>query len=126
MGGKIQRNNQTGVVVFDMNAVDAKKLTQFTNGIVNEESNFRILKELDLDRGRIFGSLEKRGSGKGIRRGYRNESDNGWGYRDKRGRNDRPRRDYNRRYRQSDNHSSRSTYRNKYDTKSRHYGDDSW
>jgi len=128
--GKIQRNHQTGVVLFDMNVVDAKKLIQFSRDKDSGGSNFRILKELELERENIFGSTDNHSNrkgerGRGTRRRYRSEKHEVWGYNKSSGRNDRFSGDYNRRDHYYKN-LSRSTYHNKSDTKGRRYNKDGW
>jgi hypothetical protein len=125
--GKIQRNHKAGVVVFDMSEEDAIKLIQFNNEIHDRVANFRILKELEIERGRIFGILDKPSNSKGFRKGYKNEWDNGRGYNKKRGKNDGYRRDNNRRDRYYENSVYRSRYRDSRDVpKGKRYSDNGW
>lgn len=53
--GKIQANAVTGVAVFDMGVDDAKNLLKFSKDIEAGGAEFRILKELELERGANFG-----------------------------------------------------------------------
>lgn len=89
--GKIQCNHDRGVAVFDMHIDDAKKLIEFAQGVNAGGAEFRILVELELERGRNFGA--GRGGGRGGRGGYggrggrggrgnnRRYGNNGGGYR---------------------------------------------
>merc|ERR1712038_342615 len=64
--GKIQANPSTGIAVFDMGVEDAKKLIEFSKDLNAGGAEFRILRELELERGRNFGrDMRGRGGGRG-------------------------------------------------------------
>lgn len=68
--GKIKANQQSGVAVFDMGVDDAKNLIEFSKDIDAGGAAFKILKELELERGSNFGRMAGgRGGGRG-RGGY--------------------------------------------------------
>lgn len=68
--GKIQAAPQTGIAVFDLGVEDAKKLIAFAKDVDAGGAEFKILKELELERGRNFGRMSGgRGGGRG-RGGY--------------------------------------------------------
>lgn len=66
--GKIQINPQSGTASFDMDADDARKLIEFSEGVDAGGAVFTILTELTVDRGRDFGMANDRG-GRGGGRG---------------------------------------------------------
>lgn len=112
--GKIQANHETGVAVFDMSVNDAEKLIEFSHVIHAKGVHFRVLKELEIERGKNFGMLDHRGSrrsgGRSSQRGYQNDRGN------KGGRNNQKRQwddGYHRDYNRSNRYhaKSRSTYR---------------
>ncbi len=67
--GKIKSTPQTGVSVFDMGVLDAKNLIEFAKDIDAGGAQFRILRELELERDQNFGRMPGRG-GRGGRGGY--------------------------------------------------------
>ena len=64
--GKIQINHDTGAALFDMGVDDAKKMIDFAKDIDAGGNAFRVLKEMELERGANFG----RDFGRGGRGGY--------------------------------------------------------
>ena len=69
--GKIKANAQSGVAVFDVGVEDAKNLVEFSKGVDAGGARFRILKELELERDRNFGRMDRAGRGGGRGRGGR-------------------------------------------------------
>jgi len=67
--GKIKSTPATGVSVFDMGVLDAKNLIEFSKDIDAGGAQFRILRELELERDQNFGRMPGRG-GRGGRGGY--------------------------------------------------------
>ncbi|GFH51977.1 hypothetical protein CTEN210_08453 [Chaetoceros tenuissimus] len=67
--GKINATPQTGVAVFDLGVEDAKKLIEFAKDIDAGGAEFKILKELELERDRNFGRMNGGRGGRG-RGGY--------------------------------------------------------
>jgi len=61
--GKIQAFAETGVAAFDMGVEDAKKLVEYGKDANAGGAVFRILRELEIERGRNFG--QGRGGGRG-------------------------------------------------------------
>lgn len=62
--GKIQSNSETGSAIFDMGVEDAKKLIDFSKDIEAGGASFKVLKEMEIERGRNFGrSFDRRGGG---------------------------------------------------------------
>jgi ATP-dependent RNA helicase DDX21 len=62
--GKINANAKTGVAVFDIGVLDAKKLIEFASGVDAGGAEFKILKELELERDQNFGRMQG-GGGRG-------------------------------------------------------------
>lgn len=69
--GKIQTNPESGAAMFDMGIADAKKLIEFSKDIDAGGSEFKILREMELERGRDFGRGYGGRGGRGGRGGYR-------------------------------------------------------
>lgn len=67
--GKIKAAPQTGVAVFDLGVEDAKKLIEFAKDVDAGGAEFKILKELELERDRNFGRMSGGRGGRG-RGGY--------------------------------------------------------
>mmetsp|Transcript_59682 Transcript_59682/g.121692 ORF Transcript_59682/g.121692 Transcript_59682/m.121692 type:complete len:849 (-) Transcript_59682:1378-3924(-) len=67
--GKIQPNHETGISIFDMGVEDAKKLVEFSKTVEAGGADFKILDELEIERGRNFGRQGGRGGGRGGRGG---------------------------------------------------------
>lgn len=67
--GKIKATPQTGIAVFDLGVEDAKKLIEFAKDIDAGGAEFKILKELELERDRNFGRMNGGRGGRG-RGGY--------------------------------------------------------
>lgn len=67
--GKIKATPQTGIAVFDLGVEDAKKLIEFAKGIDAGGAEFKILKELELERDQNFGRMNGGRGGRG-RGGY--------------------------------------------------------
>jgi ATP-dependent RNA helicase DDX21 len=63
--GKIKANPQAGVAVFDLGVDDAKKLVEFAKDVDAGGAEFKILKELELERDNNFGRMEYGGRGGG-------------------------------------------------------------
>jgi superfamily II DNA/RNA helicase len=65
--GKIQANRDTGAAIFDMSVEDAKKLVEFSKDVDAGGNEFKLLKELEVERdqnfGRSFGGRGGRGDG---------------------------------------------------------------
>jgi ATP-dependent RNA helicase DDX21 len=76
--GKIQANPETGIAFFDMGVEDAKRLVEFSKDVDAGGAAFKILAEMEIERGRDFG----RGGGGGnaggnrARRGNYGRNDN--------------------------------------------------
>lgn len=85
--GKIQSNPETGTAVFDMGVEDAKKLVDFSKDIEAGGAAFKLLKEMEIERGRNFGKSFDRnrrggggrynGDGRGGGGGYRGRNNYG-------------------------------------------------
>lgn len=70
--GKIKLNPEQGTAVFDMAFEDAKNLIEFSKGVDAGGANFRLIQELEIERGRHFGKPLRTGGrsgGNGSRRG---------------------------------------------------------
>lgn len=81
--GKIIANPDNGSAVFDMDVDDAKKLIEYSKTIDAGGNQFRILHELEINRGHDFGrSFDRRGGGG---RGGRFDNRGGGGRFDNRG-----------------------------------------
>ncbi len=61
----VSTNQQIILFVFFSKADDAKNLIEFAKGVNAGGAEFRILQELELERGRDFGQMERRGRGGG-------------------------------------------------------------
>lgn len=61
--GKIQAFPENGVAAFDMGVEDAKKLVEFSKEINTGGAVFKVLRELEIERGSSFG--QGRGGGRG-------------------------------------------------------------
>jgi len=90
--GKINANPETGVAVFDLPVEDAEKLVKFSKDIDAGGNTFKIIHEMEIERGRDFGrSWGSGGGGRGGRGGGRGGSfersgrGGGRGYSDRRG-----------------------------------------
>lgn len=62
--GKIQTNPETGSAFFDMSIGEAKKLVNFSQDVDAGGSEFSLVHEMEIERGRFFGN-ERRGGGRG-------------------------------------------------------------
>ena len=63
--GKINAQPDSGVAVFDLAVEDAKKLVEFAKDVDAGGNTFRILHELEIERGRHFGRTFDRRDGRG-------------------------------------------------------------
>ena len=65
--GKIQSNPDTGSVFFDMSIEEAKKLVAFSKDVDAGGAQFSLVKEMEIERDRFFGSnqSDRRGGGGG-------------------------------------------------------------
>jgi len=146
--GKIKANADNGSAVFDMGVEDAKKLIEFSKDVDAGGAEFKLIQELEIERGRHFGKPIRtngrfggnnfrggrgqqggRGRGRGYQgRGYqggRGYSQNSRNYHGQNHRSDHE-------YRRGDNrNSSGGGYRGRYDSngsgrQSRDNSGDSW
>jgi len=67
--GKIQAFPETGVAAFDMGVDDAKRLVEFSKETEAGGAVFKVLRELEIERGRNFGQGRGGGGGRGGRGG---------------------------------------------------------
>eukprot|EP00538_Stauroneis_constricta_P004284 CAMPEP_0119552878 /NCGR_PEP_ID=MMETSP1352-20130426/5769_1 /TAXON_ID=265584 /ORGANISM="Stauroneis constricta, Strain CCMP1120" /LENGTH=884 /DNA_ID=CAMNT_0007599187 /DNA_START=346 /DNA_END=2997 /DNA_ORIENTATION=- len=64
--GKIQVNSEAGTAIFDMGVMDAKKMMAFAETIDAGGNAFKLLEELEVERGHNFGrQFQQRGGGRG-------------------------------------------------------------
>jgi ATP-dependent RNA helicase DDX21 len=65
--GKIQTNPDTGSVFFDMSIEEAKKLVEFSKDVDAGGAQFSLVKEMEIERDRFFGTNrgDRRGGGGG-------------------------------------------------------------
>jgi len=63
--GKIQTDPVTGSAFFDMSIAEAKKLVEFSKDVDAGGSEFSLLKEMEIERDRYFGSGGRGGPGRG-------------------------------------------------------------
>lgn len=75
--GKIQTNPDTGSAIFDLPVGDAKNLVEFTKEAETGGNSFRVLQELEIERGRNFG--RSLGGGRGGGGGGRFDRNRGGG-----------------------------------------------
>mmetsp|Transcript_19272 Transcript_19272/g.41419 ORF Transcript_19272/g.41419 Transcript_19272/m.41419 type:complete len:795 (-) Transcript_19272:102-2486(-) len=90
--GKIKVNTDSGSAVFDMGVLDAKRLVEFSQDIDAGGAEFKLLQELEIERGRHFGKPirtngrfnNRKGGPRGPQRGGRQ---GGWNNRGSNGNN---------------------------------------
>jgi len=58
--GKIQSNSETGTAAFDMSAEDGRRLIEFSRTVHTDSTKFKILEQLEIERGRDFGYTHDR------------------------------------------------------------------